>query len=213
MKYLLGIPSVVRPDLLKRAVQSVEPLWPSTLIIDNSADGLDPQGWPLPILRPAVPLTFSQTMNLLYRLAEERRCDSLLFMHSDAEAGAGSPERFLTIVEEATMSGRRWGVAYTNYDALAAFNMGMMREVGPWDTVLPHYFADNDYYRRIRLARYDILETGLKVKHKVSSTIRNDRRYGFLNKVTFPLYQSYYVAKWGGPAGAETYDRPFNGKV
>ena len=213
MKYILGIPFVNRPDLLERAIQSVRPLWQHTIIIDNSDTGLDPSKWPVPVVRPPVPLTFSQTMNLLQRLAAERTCDCLLFMHNDAEAGPGTPEHLLTITEQAMASGRCWGVVFTHYDALAAFSMAMARDVGPWDTTLPQYFADNDYYRRVRLAGYETIETDLEVIHhnNASNTVKGDQRLSFLNSVTYPLYERYYSVKWGGPPGCEAYDWPFDG--
>ncbi|HEV2494499.1 MAG TPA: glycosyltransferase family 2 protein [Terriglobia bacterium] len=215
MKYLLGIPFTNRKDLLERAIASVKPLWPHALIVDNSEPGLDPAAWPVQVVPPPVPLTFSQTMNLLQRLASEGLCDALLYMHNDAEAGPGTAERLLAIAGEALVSGRRWGVAFTHYDTLASFNMTAVREVGRWDTNLPQYFADNDYYRRVRLAGYEIIETGLPVTHAAggSNTINSDSHRLFLNGVTFPLHERYYAAKWGGLPGRETYARPFNGVV
>jgi predicted O-methyltransferase YrrM len=215
MRYILGIPFVNRPDLLRLALQSVEPLWSCALLIDNSDTGLDAAMWPVPVVRPPVPLTLSQTMNLLQRLAAERSCDVLLFMHNDAEAGPGTPERLLAIVEEATTSAQHWGVVFTHYDTLAAFSMEMTRVVGQWDTTLPQYFADGDYYLRVRRAGYEIINTGLHVTHhnNASSTLKSDPRRRFLNSVTFPLYERYYTAKWGGLPGNETYDWPFNGAL
>lgn len=213
MNYLLAIPYVNRPDLLEKAVRSVRYFWPHTMIIDNSDAGLDPAVWPVPVLRPSVPLTFSQTMNLIQRMATERACDFYFFMHNDAEAGESTAERLLAIVEQSVTSGQRWGVAFTHYDTLAAVNMAMVREVGRWDTNLPQYYADNDYYRRVRLAGYEMIDTGLEVAHHngASSTIKSDPRLGYLNGVTIPLYSQYYAAKWGGGSGAETYDWPFDG--
>jgi predicted O-methyltransferase YrrM len=34
-----------------------------------------------------------------------------------------------------------------------------------------------------------------------------------LSGITYPLYERYYSAKWGGPPGGEAYDRPFNGAM
>jgi hypothetical protein len=197
------------------AIQSVEPLWPHTLIIDNSDTGLDTAMWPVPVVRPLVPLMVSQTMNLLQRLAAERSCEVVLFMHNDAEAAVGTPERLLAIIEEAIASKQRWGVVFTHYDILVAYSMEMARVVGQWDTTLPLYFADDDYYRRVRLAGYEFINTGLQVIHhnNGSSTLKSDPRLMFLNNVTFPLYERYYTAKWGGLPGSETYDWPFNGTI
>src|SRR5205085_7411529 len=213
MKYILGIPFVNRPDLLEKAVHSVQPFWAHTMIIDNSDAGLNSANWPVPIVRPSVPLSFSQTMNLLQRLATEASCDCFLFMHNDAEAAPGTPERLLARVEAAITSEQPWGVVFTHYDTLAAFSMEMVRAVGKWDATLPQYFADNDYYRRVRLAGYETINTDFAVTHhnNASSTAKSDPRLGFLSSVTYPLYEQYYSVKWGGPPGHESYDWPFDG--
>ena len=213
MSYLLGIPFVNRPDLLAAAVRSIEPCWPQALIVDNAEELLDPAAWPIPLFRPPVPLTFSQTMNLLQRLAVERGAEVVLLMHNDAEAAPGTPEALLAAAGAATAAGRRWGAIWTNYDALAAYSLRMVADVGQWDTTLPQYFADNDYYRRIVLAGYELVDSGLPVVHHASSTITTDPRRRFLNGITFPLYEQYYVAKWGGPPGGERFARPFDGAI
>jgi predicted O-methyltransferase YrrM len=213
MKYLHGIPYVNRTDLLALAVGSVRALWEHAVIVDNSEDGLDPREWSIPVLRPHVPLTFSQSMNLLLREAARRDCDTLLFMHNDAEAAEGTPEKLLATLREARESRRRWGAVFTHYDTLAAFDLEAARAIGGWDTTLPHYFADNDYYRRLRLYGYEIVDTGLAVTHHndASSTVKSEPTRGFLNGVTFPLYASYYAAKWGGEPGGEKFDWAFDG--
>jgi hypothetical protein len=213
MRFLLGIPIVSRTDLLLTALESVRSLWPHTLIIDNSVSGLIPDAWPVPMFRAPVPLSFAQTMNWLGRLATDRDCDALLFMHDDAEAGYGSAERLIAIVDEAVRTQRRWGVAFTLYDCLAALSTRMIREVGEWDTVLPQYFSDCDYYRRVKLAGFELIETGLHVVHvdQGSNTLRSDPRREMLNRVTLPLYAMYYRSKWGGQPGQEKFALPFNG--
>jgi hypothetical protein len=152
-------------------------------------------------------------MNLLHRRAGAGACRMLLYMHSDAEAGPGTTERLLEAAEEATASGRRWGAIFTLYDVLAAYNLEAFSAVGGWDTVLPQYFTDNDYYRRIRLAGFETIETGLPVTHETSSTIRSDGVRAYMNSVTFPLYERYYAMKWGGPPGQERFTQPFNGSL
>lgn len=215
MRYLLGIPIVNRADLLRRALESIQPLWQHAIVVDNSESGISSETWPVPILRPPVTLSFTQTMNWLQRLASEKHCQALLFMHNDAEAASGTGEQFVDIVDQAVRTNRNWGVAFTNYDCLAALSTRMVGEVGEWDTQLPQYFADNDYYRRIRLAGFEVIETGLPVVHVdgASNTIKSDVRRLFLNGITFPLYAAYYARKWGGPPGRETYLAPFNGEM
>jgi hypothetical protein len=213
VRFLQGIGYVNSADLLRKAVNSVRSLWSATYIIDNSRDGLYPTQWPVAVVRPPVPLTVSQTINLLASMGEQSGVDVVFWMHNDAEAADGTCERLLGIAEGALAAGRTWGAAFTNYDCLAAFNTSAMRYVGPWDVCLPQYFADADYYRRIRLAGYELLETGLTVHHhnNARSTIRADGGLAYLNAATLPLYRQYYCAKWGGPPHQETLDWAFDG--
>lgn len=219
MKYLLGIPYVNRPDLLREALNSVKPFWPYTLLIDNSlqrelstnlgASNFLPPG--VKVYQPSVPLTFSQSMNLLQDLAKEQQCDAILYMHNDAAAQPGTPEAFLSILESLVNDpNKKWGVLFTNYDTLAAYNVEAARVVGRWDTTFPDYFSDNDYYRRLKLAGYELVESNLAVSHHGSSTINSNESLAFKTSVTFPLYQLYYQTKWGGPTGKEKFQTPFN---
>jgi hypothetical protein len=216
MRFLLGIPYVNRPDLLRLALNSVRTLWPWTIIIDNSDTPelrIFQGSWPVPIFRvPGLPLTLSQTMNLLQAKALEQNCKAWFFMHSDAELAPQTAEILLGEARQAFDEKESWGVIFTKYDTFCCFNVSAMSAVGPWDTNLPQYFADNDYYRRVELAGYKIFEVGMGVTHHEggSCTLRSDPMRTRLNGVTFPLYQKYYEATWGGPPGAEQFLQPFN---
>jgi hypothetical protein len=215
-KMLLGIGYVNRADLLYQAVNSVDCLWENTVVIDNSQDGhLRDDGYLnncVTVYTPPIPLTFTQTMNLLHRMAAEYNCDAVLYMHNDAEAEAGTPNGLVKMINQLQENGVRWGAVLTNWNTLAAYNMAAVREVGPWDTVFPHYLADHDYYRRLRLAGYAIIETGLPVYHHNGggSTLKADAHLNEMNNLTFYLYEQYYQAKWGGGAGGEQYGLLFN---
>ncbi|WP_018759817.1 glycosyltransferase family 2 protein [Paenibacillus terrigena] len=213
MRYLVGIPYVNRPDLLIRAVHSIQPYWDHTVVIDNSSERELRQASVsnlVSVHEPPVPLSFTQSMNYFQRLASERNCDAVLYMHNDAEANAGTPERFLEILHGLQVSGHKWGLALTNFDALAAYNMEAVRAAGSWDTTFSSYFSDIDYHRRLRLAGYDEIFTGLPVMHHVSSTVKSDSNLGFIVNTTWPLYERYYEMKWGGKMAEETYGTPFN---
>jgi GT2 family glycosyltransferase len=207
---------VNRPDLLRRALASVRVMWPKTLVIDNSPAGeivAQADDWPVPVKHiPGVSLSFSQSMNFIQATALARHCDACLFMHNDAEAHPGVAEKLLKRLAEAFSAGQNWGVAFTHYDTLAAFNLRAVRQVGAWDTNLPQYFADNDYYRRLQLAGFEVIETSLTVTHHggASATIKSDPQRAFINSITFPLYQEYYRRKWGGTPGQEQFTKPFN---
>ncbi|CAM6006565.1 unnamed protein product [Sphagnum balticum] len=135
-----------------------------------------------------------------------------IFCHSDAVAGEGVAEKLLEEARNLTAQGRRWGVLWTHYDVLAAFNVVAFENIGGWDTILPQYYSDVDAYRRLLLAGWECIDTGLPVEHKASSTINSDSRLRFLNSVTFPMYGDYYRKKWGGTPGDETFNTPFGVK-
>lgn len=216
MKYMLGIFYVNRLDLLYRAIASIQPYWPHTVIIDNS-DSHDLRHEAalssiVAIYEPPVPFSHSQSQNMLHRWGAERQCDAVLYMHSDAEAHEGVPDAFFTTLAAWQQAGHRWGVSFTNLDTLAAFHMDAIKAAGPWDTLLPMYFSDQDWYRRVVLAGYPIVPTGLGVTHHNAgaSTVKSNPLLTHLHHVTFPLYHQYYETKWGGTLGKETYHRPFN---
>ena len=204
---------VNRPDLLERAVASMSDIAENLTIIDNSDDGIDLRFPPAKYLRPTCPLFFTQAINYALLDAKRRGCSFLLRQHSDAMAHPGVCLALVELARKLTAEGRKWGVIFTNYDTLGAFNLDLLEDVGLWDTVLPAYFSDNDYWRRVTLAGYEIVRTGFEVDHEGSAVIRSDARLGFLNEVTFPLYHQYYLAKWGGAPGSETFNAPFNGRL
>ena len=203
----LFIPYVNRPDLLEKALASVGRVNEvQTLVLNNS-------GEPLNILyqrEPPVPLTFAQTQNWMLKMAEELNAPFYLFMHSDAEAVADTVLRLVSMAKALTVQGRRWGTVFTAYDALAAFNTDAMRAIEGWDTMLSWYLADCDCYRRLRMAGYELIDSGLPVKHTPSQTLNSDPTIKRNVNLEVPFRHSYYRAKWGGDNEHEVYERPFN---
>ncbi|MCI3926314.1 glycosyltransferase family 2 protein [Paenibacillus sp. TRM 82003] len=225
MKFIVSIGYVNRPDLLELALRSVEAFRPHIVVTDNS-EGLDLRQHPeiarmAHIFEPPVPLTYTQKMNVMRRKAIEWNCDALLYMHNDAEPDAGTPERLLAKVEELLAKREPWGVVYTQFDILAAFNVEALRRAGPWDTNFPQYFSDIDYYRRLDVAGYPAVWSELPVKHHNGgmSTMKSDAYRKAVNQETWPLYEAFYVEKWGLPGwnGLPYQDGgwllPFNGAV
>lgn len=201
MKYLVGIGYKNRLDLLERAVNSIKPYWSHTIIVDNS-EGRDLRqahsiSSKVTIYEPPVPLTFPQKFNYLLERAQETSCDALIWMHADAEPEEGVPESLLQLIEDINLEEIKWGVIFTNYDALCAINVETAKDVGGFDTVFSMYFSDNDYYWRLHRAGYKMIQTDLPVIHHGSSTIKSDSYFQYITHVTFPLYESYYLNKWG----------------
>lgn len=201
---------VNRPDLLTRAVASMSDISENLTIIDNSPDGIDFIIAPSKYLRPTYPLFFTQAINYALLEAKKTGCSFLLRQHADAMAHPGVCLKLVDMARKLTAEGRKWGVIFTVYDTLAAFNLAVLDDVGLWDTVFPAYYSDNDWFRRIQLAGYEFIESGLPMDHESSAALLSDPDLRFMNDQTFSLYGDYYKRKWGGAPGHEKYLVPFN---
>lgn len=74
----------------------------------------------------------------------------------------------------------------------------------------PGYFEDNDYRYRQKLAGVHMGSFPLQNSHITSSTLNSSTHFRHCNKVTFANNFDYYVEKWGGSPGRETYQTPFD---
>lgn len=81
----------------------------------------------------------------------------------------------------------------------------------------PAYFDDNDYHRRLQLAGFGdkIFSVPIPYLHYGSGTLKDPAnqtlRAGWDAK--FAHTRDYYIRKWGGPVGQETYTTPQNEKA
>jgi hypothetical protein len=175
MKYIVGIPYRNRIDLLKDAINSIKCYWDNLVLIDNSGcQELSTQGFEKDflIIEPIVPLTFTQSQNAFIRIANEKACDFYMYMHNDAVAENGTPEKMLDFIQQLFETKRNWGAVFTDAvagfqpDLLAAYNMEAVNNVGQYDTVFPDYFTDCDYYRRMIIKGYELINSELKLIHK-----------------------------------------------
>lgn len=200
---------VNREDLTKKAVDSVEDIWANLTVVDNSDYGLSID-LGVPVLRPPVPLTAVQSINLALISTKRSGASICLWMHNDAEAHVGSALALVSYARRMNLESRRWGVLFTNYDALSATNVRVIEELGLWDDYFRSYYGDNDFYRRVELAGFERINTDIPVDHVGSQTINSDEQWKFMNSMTFPIYGAYYERKWGGSPGRETFTQPFN---
>lgn len=203
------VPVVNRPDLLQNVVAATVPLHEDFTIIDNSPDRWVEYEPPIRVFRPPVPLSFSQTMNWEMEETARRQKAFCIHMHSDALIPDGACEQLLSYARSIRNTDPKWGVIYTHYDVLAAYNPETYKSIGGYDTIFPAYFSDNDWYRRLELAGWTRINSGIQIGHIGSQTINSDAYLRHLNAITFPLYREYYRQKWGGGPGAETLYDPF----
>lgn len=230
MKYKLHIAYANREDLAKEAVESVLPefkghihLWPNG---ENPVlTGLPPHVAEEHVLPPLSPISVINMM-----IQSSWHDDVMFWMHNDAYCQPGVAANFLSWIEE--RKDEHFGVAFTNYDVLCAFNMRAVREIGYWDPMFFQYVADDDYYHRLEKAGWFVLDypNGAGVLHRKSvregdpvqggggsNTVMSDPVYN--HRVQFRARSGfdgeYYKLKWGGlpgnrpNKGREQFDIPF----
>jgi len=203
------IPVVNRFDLLKKAVDSV-PIRLSTepVIINNSGAPLPYEFHIYATINVKHPKTFSETQNLMLEMAESR--PFYFFMHSDAEDNEGILDK---LFDMARLQMGKWGAIFTSYDALASYNTEAMNAIGGWDENLKWYRSECDCYRRLRLAGYPTLESGMQVKHTPSQTLNADPAIKARVDAENITGRAYYIQKWGGDNEHEVYEVAFNGQT
>lgn len=204
---------VNRPDLLERSLESFPDTLMHLTVINNSGGAIPNLAHKgCRIYRPLVPLTYSQSMNLMLEDCLSLKADFIIHFHSDAyTTNPNAVQELLAKVREYRDSGRRWSCAFSHYDLLWAVNPIALADIGGWDTMFPAYFGDNDARRRWELAGWECIDTGIQgVQHEGSATINSDPDLQFLNGQTFPLYAHLYRQKWGGEPGKEVFTKPFN---
>lgn len=208
----LYIPYVNRIDLLIKAYESAKGQGAEIGIIDNSPKSEIARIGRSWTITPKTPLTFSETQNYMLSMATKGMSPFYLFMHSDAEAGPLTVHRLIEMAINLTKDGRKWGAIWTAYDALAVFNTPAFNAVGGWDEQFTWYASDQDMYRRLRLAGYELIDSGLPVQHEPSQTLKADSNIAQKVAEGFAERVRLYVEKWGGEAGQERYLMPYNGK-
>lgn len=76
----------------------------------------------------------------------------------------------------------------------------------------PAYFEDNDYHYRMRLAGIKaVCNTGNPYWHYGSRTKQANPELDEYIRYCYAQNREYYITKWGGEPGEETYKTPFDG--
>lgn len=227
MKKFIFIPVVNRFDLLEKSVKSVKlDLYDEYIIFNNSEQEIPSsvyEGTQFKIWNPGRRMTFTETQNAMRQHAIDNGFDFYSFMHNDGEI---HDDTDIELVKHAEDSKDNWGVIFTNYDVLCAFNTKAVDKIGVWGdenwpTQQNGYLLDNDYYRRVRSLGYLIKElTDRKityvpmdrvggVSHVGSATLKEPEEQRTWDVQVRSVYD-HYVKKWGGEPGQEKYNHPYN---
>ena len=208
MKYKMHIPFVNREDLLRDAVESVRDI----CNIHVWADGVKCPEIPNVERHELPPIPFTSVQNFFIQSSWDD--DVMFFMHNDGLAAPGFATKLLTFVREQHNLRKRWGVTFTHYDVLCAFNMRAVRDIGYWDTMFFQYTSDCDYYRRLQMRGWHQLQFGgSEVEHRNDASNMNKADPLFDHRTQFRARDGfdhrYYALKWGGETGKETFHAPF----
>ncbi|KAF8462162.1 hypothetical protein BDZ91DRAFT_735393 [Kalaharituber pfeilii] len=57
----------------------------------------------------------------------------------------------------------KWAYKFFSYDRLALVNVAAVKQIGGWDTFIPYYFTDCDFYARLQMSGFSLLDE--KVGH------------------------------------------------
>lgn len=179
------------------------------VIIDNSDDQelKDFVHENTEVIKPYVPMSFSQSMNVFIQLSLRRNLDALFVAHEDIKISDRQWREMYQIVDG--LKGRKWGMILTNEDSFCAYNPKVFAEL-KFDTRLPDYFADTDFQYWLKVKGWEIIQSPIGIYHYRSQTIESDPKKKLINSYTYPLYSLYYRAKTGGDKGQEKYRIPFD---
>ncbi len=199
------------PHLFEKAVTSTIPAAKEGvgIIIDNRSDKSVPSPNQIiegkeaaecfSVLEPDVPLTFSQTMNLLIKVSIQKGAKFFTWIHADGEV-TGDSLNLIRTARQHIADGTKWGAIFTCYDVYSAFSVEGWQATGEWDWLrFPFYFSDTDYYRRLEAAGYPYLNIGGEgvIHHNnASNTIKHDELRRMTNDYMFPVWKKLFDEKY-----------------
>lgn len=217
--HLLFIPCAACPDRLQRALRSLQGVAANIVVIDSSSGGLGidrmAEAGNVGIFRMNAKYSFTQVQNWAQDQARLRSAEWLLFMHADAACCDQDVVSDLLRYADDAARRERVGVVFTKYDALCAFNMRAVEDVGPWDETFEWYVSDCDYYHRIRRRGWSMLQWpgAQRVFHEGSASIKHDAGLASEERRLDQYHHDHYRHKWGGPPGQERHPIPYNGRA
>jgi GT2 family glycosyltransferase len=210
---VLIVPILNRWDLAERLLASLDVPVERVVVVDNGCSGRTLAG-ATHYIRPMLNLGFAGGINAA--ISQTPEAAWWMWAGIDVTFGAGD----LTNIEHLLRPGPCLVTGDRNDERLlrfayAALNRECIEAVGLLDewTFYPAYYDDDDYEYRCRQGGVEWIEFNGGISHERSATIRSNPLLDRENSRTFPLNRDRYVAKWGGPPGAESFSRPWNKPV
>lgn len=121
------------------------------------------------VLQTPTLLSFSQLQNFFLRTAMAAGWEYYFWGHMDVVVLSDESltpyksfyARVLDVLESVMPSNTTnpqtpaWALRFFNYDYLTLINVPAMQEIGLWDTFIPYYASDCDFYSRVHLSGLD----------------------------------------------------------
>lgn len=184
------IPYVNSYDLLEKAYQSSKHYKYTTIIDNRERNKNEPSPRNLSgvgrIMEMPTHQSTAQIMNIMTYDTTSMNLKYFTWQHCDAHFNPRVFDKFKEFVD--TRKGTDWGIIYTYYDTLAAYNVEAINAVGGWDSLrFPWYFLDNDIAYRLHKAGFKMVQApdNGHIFHEHSSTIRRDSERNAINEITF----------------------------
>jgi GT2 family glycosyltransferase len=219
----LGIPCLNRGDFLLRCVLSIDHPMENLVVINNGTDpgvigavdrirarDIPNQGLFTNIrIESHDHLGCGPAWNRIIRTSP----GAWMVTANDIQFAAGSIKK---IVETLALHQDASIVCAFGYNVFVLTEAGRSK-AGLFDeNFYPAYFEDCDHFRRIALSGAKAVNVpGFECVHGEapywgSSTVNSEPELRRRNGITFANLRQYYILKWGGEPGKETFPRPFN---
>jgi hypothetical protein len=139
--------------------------------------------------------------NWMQRIARCNNNDFYMTMHDDAyTTNKNVILKFISNVERIFTDNQKLGWVGTKYDALCAYRMTMIDEIGEQDYFIRDYGIDTDTYTKIHLAKWNRTvdtETSKNLIHLISVKAKSEPLFKMKVDLESPFMWTYLNHKWG----------------
>lgn len=214
--FAIGIPTINRIDLLDQALSQYKTSLPNTniFIVDNGGQGIEVGKYSplnIEIYVPGFNIGVAGSWNYLCRVIFYSRGydyamilnDDIIIDHTEEEY-----EKAINFINSVNKFGIKFLYLSEKDWCFFLLSREVYEKVGDFDEAFyPAYFEDNDYAYRMKLEKVGVIKNrGFNPKvYNNSMTSRKDPNInnGFMQN------REYYIKKWGGLPGQETFTTPF----
>lgn len=206
---ILGVPVLLRYDLLERLFRSAEAgkVRPTEyLIIDNGGKFVPPASHvsnKIGVQRPGKNIGVAASWNRILKYALNRG-EPVIVSNDDVELGRDTFEALAHELEQGAPFVSGLGFALFGIRPECFFQVGGFDE-----RFFPAYYEDRDYERRLKLAGVEWQELSVTVRHEGWATSRAMNMEGHFDWYAQNLRR--YIEKWGGVPGGEQFVVPYDG--